>query len=439
MHSPGGAPALPSSPGPGTGQASGGATPHHWRLLVLLVISVFINYIDRTNLAVALTDITQELSLTPQQAGLLASSFFWTYAVCQLLAGWLIDRYNVYWVFAIGYFLWSVATAFTGFANAFTLLLALRLLLGFGESVAYPAFSKIIASSFPEEQRGKANAFIDAGSKVGPALGLMIGGLIVAGLGWRALFLILGFGALLWLPFWFAWTPKSSPTDAASARQARDASPGMLEMLRHRSVWGTFIGLFAINYSWYLLITWFPYYLENARGFTKQETALIGSFPFWLIAVSSITGGWASDRFIGQGHSPTRVRKTFIMTGMMLISLLLPAVMVESTTLSMALFGVACFFFGFTTSNHWAITQRMAGPTAAGKWTGMQNAFGNLAGVVAPWLTGYILEQTNSFTLAFGIAAMMAIIGALSFGFIVGRIEPVQWKQVSRQPAAERG
>jgi MFS transporter, ACS family, D-galactonate transporter len=128
MHSPGGAPAIPSSSGPGQGQTIG-ATPHHWRLLALLVISVFINYIDRTNLAVALTDITRELSLTPQQAGLLASSFFWTYAVCQLLSGWLIDRYNVYWVFAIGYFLWSAATAFTGFANTFTVLFGLRLLL----------------------------------------------------------------------------------------------------------------------------------------------------------------------------------------------------------------------------------------------------------------------------------------------------------------------
>ena len=140
--------------------------------------------------------------------GQLSSAFFWTYALCQVPAGWLIQRYDVHRVFAIGYLLWSLATAFTGLATTFTVLFAFRLLLGIGESVAYPAFSKIIAKDFPENQRGKANGFIDAGSKLGPALGTLIGGLIVANYGWRSLFMILGFGALAWLPFWLRSAPK---------------------------------------------------------------------------------------------------------------------------------------------------------------------------------------------------------------------------------------
>ena len=183
-------------------------TFEQWRLLALLVAAVFINYIDRGNLSVSAPDIVKELSLTPSQMGVLLSSFFWTYAACQILSGWLIVRFDVHWVFGLGFLLWSLATAATGFVGSFGALLMFRLILGFGESVAYPAFSQIIAKDYAESQRGTANALIDAGSKMGPALGTLLGGLIVARYGWRSLFIILGFGALIWLPFWIMWTPK---------------------------------------------------------------------------------------------------------------------------------------------------------------------------------------------------------------------------------------
>src|SRR3984957_14660902 len=150
-----------------------------WIILTLLVISVTINYIDRGNLSIAASRLASELSLDPEKIGLLLSSFFWTYAAMQIVAGWLIDRYPVYWIFAAGFFLWSAATALTGLAGGFITIFALRLLLGIGESVAYPAYSKIIAQGISERHRGLANGLIDAGSKSGPALGLIIGGVIV--------------------------------------------------------------------------------------------------------------------------------------------------------------------------------------------------------------------------------------------------------------------
>lgn len=397
-----------------------------WILLALLVASVFINYIDRGNLSVSATDIVRELGLTKTQMGLLLSSFFWTYAACQLLAGWLIDRYNVHTIFALGFLIWSLATAATGMANAFLPLLLCRFVLGFGESVAYPAFSKILASDYEESQRGKANAFIDAGSKMGPALGTFAGGMIVAQFGWRSLFLILGFGALVWLPLWLKWAPRGHKGQTQAVRDAY--IPSMLQLLKHRSVLGSFLGLFAINYAWYFMITWFPFYLENERHFSKEKMAVLGSLPFAVLAISASVAGILSDRLISKGNTPTKVRKTFIITGLLMQTLLLPAGMAASDTVSMALFLFACFAFGLTTANHWAVTQTIAGPAVAGKWTGMQNAFGNLAGVAAPAFTGWVVDHTKSFYLAFVVVAAMVTMGALSYAFVIGRIEPAEWK-----------
>ncbi len=407
-----------SAPSPKTSAAQ-------MRLLVLLVVAVFINYIDRANLSVSTAEIMKELGLNYSQMGDLGAAFFFTYAFCQLLSGWLIDRFEVRLVLGVGFLIWSLATAATGLANSFTLLILFRLLLGFGESVAYPAFSKIIAANYAEDQRGKANAFIDAGSKFGPALGILIGGLVVANLGWRSLFLILGFGALAWLPFWLMWAPRTQPQTAA---QRKDIYvPSMLEILGKRSVWGTFFGLFGINYAWYFMVTWFPPYLIKARHFSTERMAVLGWLPFLMIGIAAMIAGWWADRLISQGGSPTKIRKRFLVTGMLANTLLLPAGMAESDLVSMTLFLIACFAFGFTTANHWAVTQTMAGAAAAGKWTGMQNAFGNLAGVIAPKVTGMIVDQTGSFYWAFVAVAVIAFLGALSFAFIIEEIKPIQW------------
>ena len=401
-----------------------------WRLLALLVAAVFINYIDRSNLSVSAEQISQELSLSPSQMGMLLSGFFYTYAACQLLSGWLIDRFEVHLVFGVGFLIWSFATAATGFVGGFYSLMGFRLILGFGESVAYPAFSKIIASDYEESQRGMANALIDAGSKLGPALGTLVGGLIVARYGWRSLFLILGFGALLWLPFWMIWAPRKSRvhTNPNALVNVDIFMPSMWQLLQVRSVWGSFFGLFAINYTWYFMITWFPSYLIKARHFSTERMAVLGSIPFLMIGIAAVLAGWWSDRLIRQGGSPTKVRKTFIAGGLLLNTLMLPASMAESDTLSLGLFFAACFALGLTTANHWAVTQTMAGPMAAGKWTGMQNAFGNLAGVIAPWATGVIVERTGSFYLAFVTVAIVVVLGAASFVFVIEDIKPVNWK-----------
>src|ERR1039458_9781284 len=199
-----------------------------WRVLILLVISALINYIDRTTLSVAATDIQLELHLTNTQVGALQSAFFASYALCQLsfVAGWVVGRFHVGWVLACGFFLWSGATAITGAATVFAMILALRLLLGVGESVSYPSYSRILASEYPEHHRGFANALIDSGTKVGPALGILVGGLLVSQVGWRVFFVVLGGASLLWLVPWVAWRPAGGDGASSSSSSAGPACCG---------------------------------------------------------------------------------------------------------------------------------------------------------------------------------------------------------------------
>lgn len=398
-----------------------------WRVLILLVISGLLNYVDRANLSVGATNIQAELHLSNYHLGKLLSAFFWTYATFQLfgIAGWLVDRFNVCWALAIGFFIWSGATAVTGMARVFGVMFALRLLLGMGESVAYPAYSRILANNFPEHHRGFANALIDAGTKGGPALGTLLGGLLMARFGWRAFFLALGFGSLLWLLPWFYWMPRGK---GVSAREHHADLPGILSILRHRAAWFTSLGLFCSNYFWYFLITWLPPYLEKERHFPKEKMAVVGSLAFLAISVSSVASGWLSDRWIARGGTPTRVRKTFAGTGLVLSTIILPVCVVHDERLSVGLLMLACLSFGLFSSNVFAITQTLAGPRAAGKWTGLQNGFANLAGVVAPWLTGWVVQETGEFYWAFVVAASIVLASAAMFVFGIGRIEQVEFR-----------
>src|SRR3954465_14084842 len=180
----------------------------HWVALGLLVLSVCINYVDRGNLGVAARSIETELHFSPEQLGILLGGFFWTYSIFQMAAGYMMDRWNVNWLYAAGFLVWSVATGVTGLANSFLVILLLRLVLGAGESIAYPAYSKIIATTFPESLRGTANALIDSGSKVGPALGVYFGVKMIQALSWRTMFVAIGGVSLLWLVPWVLIVPR---------------------------------------------------------------------------------------------------------------------------------------------------------------------------------------------------------------------------------------
>jgi MFS family permease len=399
-------------------------TGTQWIFLSLLVISIGINYIDRGSLSVADRYLQNDFSLDPEHRGLIYSAFFWSYAAFQIIAGWLVDRFNVNRVLSTGFLIWSIAMFFTGAASGFAMLFLVRLVLGMGESVAYPSYSKILAGNFQEQQRGLANAAIDAGCKIGPAIGILVGGLLMGKYGWRVFFFITGGLSLLWLIPWYVWAPK----DQALVREVKGKVPSIAEICSKRSAWGTFFGLFCGNYVWYFILTWLPSYFRDELHYTQSQMAIFGSIPLWAVAISTLTFGTLSDRWIASGASPNLVRKTFTGVGLLLSTIMLLAVLVRDPVMSCVLLSAACFAYGIYSSNLWAITQTLAGPWAAGRWTGLQNFVGNLSGILAPSLTGWIVQRTGQFYWAFVVTTSVLVIGAICFIFVVRRVEPESWR-----------
>lgn len=400
-----------------------------WRVLALLTASGFINYIDRSNLSLGATDIQREFHLSAFQLGLLLGAFFWTYALSQFLgfAGWLVDRFHVSWILAGGFFLWSGSMGTTGLVRSFAALFATRLILGVGESVAYPCYSRILVTNFAENHRGVTNSWIDAGTKSGPAIGSLFGALALARFGWRGLFVGLGFGSLLWLIPWLRWMPRGR---AFSAPVEPKSVPGVFRIFSHRSAIFSALGLFCSNYFWYFLVTWLPAYLETERHFSKAKMGVFAALAYLAVAFSSVVSGWLSDRWISRGASPTRVRKSFTGLGLALSTVILPVALVRDESLAMGLLMLACLCYGMFASNVWAITQTLAGPHAAGRWTAVQNGFGNFSGVVGPALTGWLVGRTGLFSISFAVAAAIALTGSAIFVFGIGPLKQVQWEEV---------
>lgn len=394
---------------------------------------MLVNYMDRGNLSVAAPDLMKELQMPKSQMGLLLSSFFWTYAAFQLLSGWLVDRFNVSRVYAVGYLVWSVATLCTGFIGGFASLFALRLALGIAESVAYPAYSRILSENFDDARRGIANGLIDVGTKFGTAAGTLLGGWLISGFGWRFFFISTGAVSLLWLIPWLRYAPTQAPP--AAKQEDTTAVTGWSEILSKRAAWATFFGLFCFNYAWYFLLTWLPTYLRDERHFSTQMMAAYSAFPLVVTAISTIVTGTLSDRWIARGADAGKVRRRLVMLGLTVIACSLPLSTVPSHELAMSMLFVAFAGLGIYTANCWALTQRLAGVTAVGKWTGAQNAIGNLGGVVAPAITGLLVDRLGSFQYAFFTASAVALCGAFIYGWMLHRPTPVEW---SAPPAVQQ-
>lgn len=391
-----------------------------WGLVTLLVIVMTISFIDRGNLSVAAPAMVAELKLSPWAMGLLLSAFFWTYAFFQIVSGWLSDRFEVRWVYAAGFLVWTAATFATGLASTFASFLLLRLLLGIGESVTYPATSRILAAVVPENRRGLANSLVDLGARVGPAAGILIGAtLLTADRGWRTIFFLTGSLGLLWLIPWMLFAPVRLAAQSGRSGPKQEGL-GWSQLLRSRSVWGTCGGLFGANYSWYFLLTWLPTYLVRERHVSYASLAFLGTSPFLLMVVSSLGCGILADRLISRGGSAVKIRKGFLVTGLLLTAVFMLGVLSPRGGLAIVSLMTACFTFGIYASNLFALTQALAGPGAAGRWTGLQNMCGNLAGIASPFFTGWIVERTGTFAMAFACAGLACLAGAASFGLLVG-------------------
>lgn len=390
----------------------------------LLALAVFINYVDRGNLATAAPLIKEELALSSTQIGILISAFFWSYTPGLVLSGWLADRFNAYLTLAAGLAVWSAATLLSGFASGFTALLLLRLLLGVGESAAFPCSSALIAKHVPSHRLGAANGLIIAGLSLGPAVGIFFGGQLMAQLGWRGVFILFGALSLIWLVPWLLATRKLS-------RETEPPAPGesipFMAILARPEVWGASLGHFSVNFGFYFVVSWMPLYLVQQLGYSLTEMASIGGALYLIYASGSYLSGLVSDRWIQAGGTANRVRKTFFMaTHVVAAAGLLACALVPPLVAIGCLFVVA-FALGAVGPHIFASGQTLAGPKATGKWIGVQNGWANFAGILGPIITGVLVDRTGGFEAAFVVAAGFTLLGVVGWGLMIRKIAPIDW------------
>ena len=408
-----------------------------WAVVGLLFAASLINYLDRATISMALPLISRDLGLDPTTKGVLLSAFFWSYASMQIPIGWCADRFNVRWLYAGAFALWSVAQGLTGLAEGLAALIAFRILLGVGESIYLPGGTKIVSLLFAPKERGLPSGLFDFGTRTGLVLeGLLIPWLLVH-YGWRTTFAVVGFSALLWLVPWLLVSPprlsgKNAPSgpdsasglSAAVTPQARPHGPGPADaFLFNRNLLGICLGFFCFDYYWYLLVGWLPDYLVTVRHLTVMRAGIYTALPFFVFGISEPIGGLIADRLIKLGWDETRTRKGIVTLAFATGLFLVPAMRVRSPQAAIALV-IGGSLVGLATGNLIVILQCCAPPEQVGIWTGAENFGGNVAGIIAPLATGRLISRTGSYLPGFALGPAVLLAGSLSYWFIVGDLTP---------------
>jgi ACS family D-galactonate transporter-like MFS transporter len=407
-------------------------------MIALCFSATAFSYVDRATLAVGAPFIQRDLGIDSATMGILLSGFFWTYALMQLPFGWLIDRVGPRFIYAAAVIWWSIFTALTGVVSGAASIFGTRLALGVGEAACYPANTKVAALWFPIRERGLAAGIFDSGSRAGSALALPLIAGLVGTYGWRKSFLMVGCLGVLWTIVWLVLyrDPARHPRiDSAQLSLLRSTQPKSAPsapmqwsaLFRYRTVWGMMLGFFCLNFVFYFFITWFPSYLVNVRGFSLRELGSLGMLPALAAIPSEWIGGWASDKLYRRGWTLTAARKTCLVGGLLCASLICCAAFTPGIALTLTLFTLACSGAAFAAANVWSMPGDVAPSSQlVGSIAGIQNAAANMAGVITSTFTGLMLQITGgSYIIPLLATGGLCIIGALSYLFIVGPIEPL--------------
>jgi MFS transporter, ACS family, D-galactonate transporter len=386
----------------------------------LLFAAGFLNYLDRAIVSVAVPVIAVDLHLGPAAKGVLLSAFFWSYAVMQLPMGWAADRWNLRWLYAVAFAVWSLACGFTGFAGSLGVLLFMRVLLGIGEAIYLPGGMKIISLLFDTKDRGLASGLMNCGTRAGLALGVPLIAWLVSRFNWHNAFFALGFGSLFWFVPWLVVYPRHAASkDSGSAPGIRET----LATLDRNLLLGLIPGHIAYSYYWYLLVTWLPDYLVEARHMSLQRAGAYITIPFLVYTVSEPLGGWIADRLVSLGYGDRRARKIVITAGFLTSVMLLVAGRVHNDMGAVLMLGAASMV-GLATGNMYALLASVAPEGAVGTWMGVLNFAGNLSGIVAPITTGLLIARTGSYYPGFVVAVVVLLLGL-----------PFYWWMVEEKPA----
>jgi ACS family D-galactonate transporter-like MFS transporter len=395
-----------------------------WAIVALLFTASLINYFDRATIAFALPLISKDLHLGPEAKGVLLSAFFWSYALMQIPMGVAADRWNLRWLYAGAFALWSVSQGMIGLATGLGSLIAFRVLLGVGEAIYLPGGSKIVSLLFRPAERGLPSGLFDAGTRTGLVMEGVLVPWMLTRYGWRTSFAVVGFSALVWLIPWFAITPPQlhGHGPGGAARMHAPLRPRLLALARNRNLIGVCITFFCFDYYWYFLVNWLPDYLVTARGLTLLRAGIYAALPYLVFGASEPIGGWIADRLVETGWSETRARKVVVTVALLTGLFLIPASRVTTPAAAVALIIGGCLV-GLATGNLLVILQACAPPAEIGLWTGVYNFIGNIAGILSPLITGFLIAQTGSYAPAFVLAATLIALGPLALWLVVGELK----------------
>ncbi len=404
----------------------------HYRriwIFVFLFTLTAINDADRVALSVAAKPISIEFDLSPVAMGFLLSSFLWMYVVCLIPVGLLVDRFGGKIVNAAGIGLWSAATMLTGLSPGFWFMALSRIVMGMGESTSWPASNRIIREWFPASERGLANAIFGAGAAAGPAIGAVAIAVVVSSFGWRAGFFVAGSIGFVWLLAWLLAFDKPervrwlSPAERTRIIAERDGTlhpelaerpaASLRQLLARRTTWGLFLTQGCEVFGGYMLLTWLPTFLQTARGLNVLHAGMLTSIPFGVAAVAAIFLGRLSDKLLT--HDGRLAGKRRLLLAAMLVSdaviLLVPvldslwAIVVVLTIARTA--GAAGSAMNFA-----LVTDLVHNRADIGKVTSITVLGGNIFGMLAPIVTGYVVALTGSFNGSFVLTGVLALCGA---------------------------
>ena len=394
-----------------------------WTIIGLLSVGMIIAYASRSNLSVALVapDFIKAFHLSNTDRGVLNSAFFWAYTVLQIPAGWVVDRYGVKWPYAISFLFWCVVAAATSLAGTVAALIALRIMLGIGESIVAPASYKWIRMNFDERRRGLAIGLYMTGTKIGPAIGTPLAAWLIALYDWRMMFVVIGLGGLVWLIPWLGLVKDDRRPSSAPAGGKKAAVPAVPfgRVMASPVIWGTIVASFCYMYFVYFCITWMPAYFTEARHLSLAKMGMFTFFSFGGMAIVATLAGWGADVLIGRGRNPVAVRKWFTVAGFAVACTELLGA--QATTEAAALFFavVSLSGLGLATANYWALTQTLVPASTIGRVSGIQNAACSFAGIVAPILSGWLLERTGGYVAPMSAVLVALVVGVLCYLFLI--------------------
>jgi MFS family permease len=392
-----------------------------WTIIGLLSLGIIIAYLSRSNLSVALVmpDVLRSFHLSDTDRGALNSAFFWAYAALQLPAGWVVDRYGAKWPYALGFLFWCLASAGTALVSSVAQLIALRILVGVGESVVAPASYRWIRLNFVERERGLAVGLYMTGTKIGPAIGTPLAAWLIMRYDWRTMFVLVGAGGLIWLIPWILLVKErvALPPERAKPAAAKPVRFGLI--LASPVTWGTVIATFCYMYFVYFSMTWMPAYFMEKRHLSLSQMGLYTFFSFGGMAVVAALAGWAADLLIGRGGDPVMVRKWFTIAGFGIACTELIGAQSSSVPVALTFSVVSLSGLGLATANYWALTQTLIPVSAIGRVSGIQNCAASVAGIAAPIFTGWLKQQTGSYEAPMLACCVFLFVGVLSYLFMV--------------------